>query len=130
MGNILFKLFNDHFKCTHKNALLTTDAGYCPDCGEYLVKNYYIVRCSRCDVKRSAKLVWGEIVPSEKFCSNCGCEDYYIEQLDKVNFVDAHYAIYLKEIATEYKNTHPETQVWVEENDILRQIGITQSAFN
>ena len=101
MKNILLKFINNHTKCHHKNALLYQDEGYCPDCGQYLVKNYYIIRCARCDVKREAKLFWGEIVPQEKFCTNCGARDYYIEKLDKVNFVDARYAIYLKEVVSD-----------------------------
>ena len=122
MENILFKLIKKQCRCSHKNALLYSESGYCPDCGEYLVKNYYLVRCARCDIKREAKLVWGEITPKDKFCSNCGEEDYYIEKIDKVNFVDAHYAIYLKEIADKMHSLHPETQIWMEEGGILRQI--------
>ena len=97
MRNILIKFFNSKHKCSHKNALLNSDCGYCPDCGQYLVKNYYIVRCSCCDIKREAKLSWGEIVPMEKFCSNCGSSEYYIEKLDSLNLIDANYAIYIKE---------------------------------
>ena len=122
MENILIKLIKNHSKCLHKSALLNQDSGYCPECGEYLVKNYYLVRCARCDIKREAKLIWGEIVPKDKFCSNCGESEYYIEKIDKVNFVDAQYAIYLKEIADKMQDIHPETQIWVEEGGILKQI--------
>jgi len=122
MKNILISFLTKQNKCSHKNALLHSNVGYCPDCGQYLIKNYYLVRCSRCDIKREAKLYWGEIVPMEKFCSNCGCSEYYIEKLDSVNFIDAKYAIYLKEIANEIKNLHPETQIWVDEGEILKQI--------
>ena len=124
--NILLKFIKNRSKCTHKNALLNSECGYCPDCGQYLVKNYYIVRCARCDIKREARLVWGEIVPTEKFCSNCGEKDYYIEKIDKINFIDAKYAIYLKEIADELNELHPETQIWVEENQSLKQIALNQ----
>ena len=113
MTNILIKLIKNKLKCSHKNALLNSNSGYCPDCGQYLVKKYYIVRCARCDIKRMARLVWDEIVPVNKFCSNCGSSEYYIEQIDKVNFIDAKYAIYIK------------TQVWVDEgNDIVKRIEI------
>lgn len=122
MENILIKLIKQHSKCTHRHALTNTECGYCPDCGEYLVKNYYILRCARCDIKREAKLIWGEIVPKDKFCSNCGSSQYYIEKIDKVNFVDAQYAIYLKEIADKMQTLHPETQIWVEDGEILKQI--------
>ena len=72
MENILIKFIKNKNKCSHRNALLYSENGYCPDCGQYLVKNYYLIRCSRCDIKREAKLAWGEIVPAQKFCSNCG----------------------------------------------------------
>ena len=126
MKNILIKLIKNQCRCSHKSALLYSDSGYCPDCGKYLVKNYYILRCARCDIKRQAKLMWGEIVPKDKFCANCGSSEYYIEKIDKVNFVDSQYAIYLKEIADEMQNLHPETQVWVEDGDILKQIGYSK----
>ena len=122
MKNILIKFIQSRQKCSHRNALLYTDSGYCPDCGQYLVKNYYIVRCRCCDIKREAKLSWGEIVPVEKFCSNCGSSEYYIEKLDSLNLVDAQFAIYLKEIADEFHSLHPEAQIWVDENDKIRQI--------
>ena len=122
MENILIKFIKNKNKCSHRNALLYSENGYCPDCGQYLVKNYYLIRCSRCDIKREAKLAWGEIVPAQKFCSNCGEQDYYIEKLDKVNFIDAKYAIYLKEIAAEIKTLHPESQIWVEEDSTIKQL--------
>lgn len=129
MKNILFLLFKNKTKCSHKNALLNSNEGYCPDCGEYLKKNYYLVRCSRCDIKREAKLCWGEIVPAQKYCLNCGESNYYIEKIDKVNFIDAQYAIYLKEIADKFQTLHPESQVWVEEDinfadGIIKQISL------
>lgn len=125
MKNILIKLIERKNKCSHKNALLTQNAGYCPDCGQYLVKNYYLVRCSRCDIKREAKIFWGEIVPKNKFCENCGSMEYYIEKIDSINFVDANYALYLKEIADELKILHPEAQIWVEKEDkTIKRIGL------
>ena len=115
MFDILIKLLKKHNKCTHKNALLHSEQGYCPDCGQYLVKSYYLLRCSCCGVKREAKVVFGEILPKDNFCTNCGCEDYYIEKIDKINFIDANYAIYLKEpVFNENKNLNYSTFVWSE----------------
>ena len=123
MKNILIAFFQKQNKCSHKNALLHSDSGYCPDCGQYLVKNYYLVRCSRCEIKREAKLYWGDVVPIEKFCANCGESEYYIERLDSVNFIDAKYAVYVKEIAHEFQTLHPEVQIWVDQEDgMVKQI--------
>lgn len=122
MKNILLKLIQSKGKCKHKNALLHQNEGYCPDCGQYLVKNYYIVRCARCDIKREAKLYWGEILPKERYCSNCGETEFYIEKLDSINFIDSKYAIYLKEIASEIISTNPNSQIWVEDGEKIKQI--------
>ena len=122
MKNILISFLKNQNKCSHRNALLTSDEGYCPDCGQYLIKNYYLVRCSRCEIKREAKLCWGEVLPLNKFCSNCGCQEYYIEKLDSVSFIDAKYAVYVKEIAHELQTLHPEVQIWVEEDEKIKQI--------
>ena len=123
MKNVLITFLKSKSNCSHKNALLYCENGYCPDCGEYLVKNYYIVRCSRCDIKREAKIFWGEVVPKDKYCSNCGERDFYIEKIDKVNFIDANYAVCLKEIANETLSTHPEAQIWVDEgNNTIKQL--------
>ena len=119
MKNVLIEFFKKRGKCSHKNALLTTNEGYCPDCGEYLVKKFYIIRCTHCEVKRLARLNWGEICPESRFCSNCGSESYYIEQLDNINFIDARYAICLKEVASKYKSLHCGFQVWVDNQDIV-----------
>ncbi len=114
MKNILLKFLKNQTKCSHKNALLNTKSGYCPDCGQYLEKNYYIVRCMGCGIKRNAKVYLDEIVPTEKFCSNCGCRGYYIEKTDDINFIDANYAICIKEPACEYQNLHVKEQIWVD----------------
>ena len=128
MKNILISFFKKQNKCNHKNALIHANEGYCPDCGQYLVKNYYLIRCSRCEIKRNAKLYWDEIIPTSKYCSNCGCEEYYIEKIDNINFVDAQYALYIKEIANEIQDLHPETQIWVDENEgIIRKRNISEN---
>lgn len=102
-------------KCNHKNALLNSNEGYCPDCGKYLKKTYYLVRCSCCDIKREAKIYWGEILPANKYCPNCGNREYYIEKLETINLVDANFAVYLKEEAIQEKCISPEIQIWVED---------------
>lgn len=114
MNNILFNFFKNQNKCSHKNALINSKEGYCPDCGQYLVKNYYLVRCSCCDIKREAKILFDEIVPTGKFCTNCGSKEYYIEKIDNINFIDAQYAIYLKEEISNIKLLHAQTQIWSE----------------
>lgn len=114
------KIIKELFKCRHKNAVLNTDEGYCPDCGKYLKKSYYIVRCACCDIKRTAKKNFDEIVPVDKFCTNCGAKDFIIEKCDKLNIVDVNYAIEVKEAVDEipFENN---IEIWVESENIEKE---------
>ena len=64
-------------------------------------------------------------MPASKFCSNCGESEYIIEKLDKINFVDAQYAIYTKEIIDKFSTLHPDTQIWVEkEGNTIKRLTV------
>lgn len=112
----LKEILKNLFKCKHYGALLYSNEGYCPACGKYLKKNYYIIRCSHCEIKRSAKKEFGKIVPCEKFCTNCGEQEYYIEKYDKLNFVDINYAIEAKE-EVDIQCRGRDFEIWVENKD-------------
>ena len=38
----------------------------------------------------------GEIVPQEHYCSNCGGEDFTVEKVEKINFIDINFAALVK----------------------------------
>ncbi len=108
-------------KCTHEGALEHSHEGYCPHCGAYLKKYYYVVRCAHCGIKRESKITLQDIEPVTNFCQNCGGEEYYIEKLEKIDISDIGYAIQKKEVI--YQNNFDETtQIWVEENIPLKRI--------
>ncbi len=109
------KLLSEIFKCHHKNAILHSNEGFCPDCGKYLKKTYYIIRCAHCDIKRGAKKQFENIVPTEKFCTNCGHNEYIIEKYDKLNIVDINYAIEVKEVIEENIPIN-ELEIWIDNN--------------
>ncbi len=94
-------ILNNGNKCRHTNALLNSNEGYCPDCGVYLKKYYYVLRCKCCAHKREATRAAfcnvKEIIPVSKYCPVCGGEEFYIEKYEKLNFVDINYAIEVKE---------------------------------
>ncbi len=120
----LFSIVTNGSKCRHTNALLNADEGYCPDCGVYLKKYYYVLRCSCCSHKReAARASFGktdEIVPVSKFCPVCGGAEFYIEKYEKLNIVDINYAIEVKEefdILNSPYCGESTTKVWVESND-------------
>ena len=127
----LISILNNRGKCRHTHALLNSNEGYCPDCGVYLKKYYYVLRCKCCAHKRqSARAAFhntDEIIPISKFCPVCGGEEYYIEKYEKLNLTDINYAIEVKEefdvsSCTDFETST--TTVWVEmpeENSEIRE---------
>lgn len=121
MKNLIFYLvsiLHNAKKCHHTRALLNSNEGYCPDCGVYLKKYYYVLRCSCCSHKREASRAvlgkYDKITPVSKFCPVCGGEEFYIEKYEKLNITDVNYAIEIKEILPEADYTFSSTKVWVE----------------
>ena len=124
----LFDLFLRKSSCVHTHALVSTNEGYCPDCGAYLKKYFYIVRCSCCEVKREAKVYFGEILPKEKFCTNCGSKEFHVEKLDAISFIDIPYAVHTKEVISQGEFEYASAQVWVEREDTRPLKYLTGSA--
>ncbi len=99
-------------KCTHDKMGLYSGGGYCPDCGEYVENQWYLVRCSCCGVKRVAITRGNTVLPQDSFCTNCGEQDYYVEKLNHVNFIDINYATVVQIIHNSVKSN--QIQSWVE----------------
>ena len=103
-------------KCSHEKISPNVDGGYCPDCGKYIQNEWYITRCACCGVKMKAMVKNGEIVPQHHYCSNCGSEEYKVDKLDQINFIDINFAALLKhEVENEF---HPSTtRCWQEKTN-------------
>ncbi len=101
-------------ECAHDKVSPTSDGEYCPDCGRYVVNEWYVTRCKCCGVKLQSMKKGGDVVPSENFCHNCGGSDYYVEKLSKIDFVNIHYAVLIKR-AQEDANQFYTTQCWQDE---------------
>ena len=112
---MLFNLFGKQ-KCNHYKVPVTVEAGYCPDCGEYIENHWYLVRCRHCRIKRKAHLAGENVVPDTRFCPNCGGLLYDVEKLDKINFIDINFAALKKEIVKVAKKFATAT-TWVEEEE-------------
>ncbi len=119
----LISIIKNAKNCRHTRALMNTNEGYCPDCGQYLKKYYYVLRCSCCSHKREAsRAVFGshdEILPLSNFCPVCGGSEFYIEKYEKLNLVDINYAIEVKEIYDITKCNMSKTSIWVEMPDTV-----------
>ena len=45
----------------------------------------------------------GEVVPQNHYCGNCGGEDFSVEKLDRINFIDINFAVLVKRVVEEDK---------------------------
>lgn len=109
---MLFDYLFGKKECSHSKVPLEVDCAYCPDCGELVENQWFILRCACCGLKVRAMIRNGKIVPVDKHCTNCGMAEFNVERLEKVNFINVAYAVLLK------KTVHSEevdfTQSWVD----------------
>lgn len=114
---MIFDFFKQKNECKHSRVRIDIEEAYCPDCGALIKNKWYLVRCSSCNIKRTAHLEYGAIKPDTKFCPNCGGTDFYIQELDNVSFIDVNYAILKKTIIQQ--GSHITRQIWIEEEEQL-----------
>ena len=121
----LTNLFKLNKKCTHDKITPDIETGYCPDCGKLMENNWYITRCACCGVKLRTMCHRGEIIPQEHFCTNCGSEEFRIEKIEKINFIDINYAVLIKkEISEDENNFAFTTQCWQEKTNEIPRLPI------
>ena len=117
IANFFLDFFNQiisNGECQHDKVSPCSDGEYCPDCGRYVVNEWYVTRCKCCGVKLQSVKKGNNIIPAENFCHNCGGSDYYIEKLSKIDFINIHYAVLVKR-ALEEASFEKSTQCWQEE---------------
>lgn len=110
---LLKNLFSSEQKCQHSHVGIDKDFGYCPDCGALIENQWYIVRCACCGIKKKAIVKNGKIVPISNFCHNCGSEEYIVEKLDTIDFININYAVLIRK-ETETRSARKITQCWVD----------------
>lgn len=109
---MIMEFFKKSRQCKHENFPPEKEIGYCPDCGELIENQWFIVRCACCGVKHKAVLKNGEIISAEKFCHNCGSKSFVAEKVDKINFIDISYAVLVKTVIM--RENFEFTQSWAE----------------
>ena len=108
-------LFKIKKNCNHEKITPDLDCGYCPDCGRLIQNEWYITRCACCGVKLKANIKNGEIIPQNRYCTNCGSEEYIIGKLDKIDFININFAVLEKRIVEEDLKVNT-IQCWQEKN--------------
>ena len=74
---------------------------------------WYITRCACCGLKLKAVNQNQDIKPYHNYCTNCGCSEYVVEKLDKINFIDINFAVLMKKVVEESQRVDI-TQYWQE----------------
>ncbi|MDD3593628.1 MAG: hypothetical protein PHX18_03270 [Candidatus Gastranaerophilales bacterium] len=116
----MLKLFRIN-QCTHPNVQTNRAMSYCPDCGELIKINWYIVKCKCCNKKRIGIVKDGKIIPLANYCSNCGSNEYILGRIENINYFDMNFAIAAKE--TEKNNRkYDTTQIWVDEKENTEEV--------
>jgi len=110
----LSNLFTFKPKCAHDKITPDMEYGYCPDCGKLIKNEWYITRCCCCGVKIKAMSRNGEIVPQNRHCTNCGGEEYIVEKLDKISFLNVNFAVLIKTETESVSRPEYVTQCWQE----------------
>ncbi len=110
----IFKLGH---KCSHEHVTPDRECGYCPDCGKFIRNEWYITRCACCGVKLKTVIRNGLIVPQHKYCINCGSENFLVEKIGQINFIDINFAVLVKKIANEENVLCATTRCWQEKTD-------------
>lgn len=110
--NILELLKFSKKSCMHAKIGPDVDFSYCPDCGQLIENQWYLVRCACCGVKLKAIIQNASIIPEKHFCHNCGSNDFVVERISKINFIDISYAVLVKAIVKH--DNYSYTQSWVE----------------
>lgn len=109
---LIMEFFNRNKNCSHSKIDPDVDFAYCPDCGQLIENQWYLVRCSCCGVKLKGMIKNGKIVPEKHFCHNCGTREFVIERINKINFIDISYAVLVKAIVENKVKDY--TQSWVD----------------
>lgn len=101
--------------CKHDKITPDMNAGYCPDCGEYVENHWYISRCECCGVKQKALVRNGKVITQTHFCKNCGSDSFISEELETLDIVSVNYAVVLKKAVETKKQSM--VQTWIERNN-------------
>ncbi len=115
---MLLNFFLKQYECQHKHVPFNVDEAYCPDCGALIKNQWFIVRCSCCNIKRTAHFEFDDIKPDTKYCPNCGASDFYVEMPDSITSMDLQFAVF-KKIVIMQGSQKVTRQIWIEKEEHL-----------
>ena len=111
------------FSCSHDKIRPDVEQAYCADCGKLIKNEWFITRCACCGVKMKAMIKNGQIVPQDHYCSNCGGEEFAVEKVEKINFIDINFAALVR-TETEEEIIGSTTRCWQERTHELPKLPV------
>lgn len=113
-------------KCKHNKVTPFSAGSFCPDCGKEIQISWLILRCSCCETKRRANVVFNNLVPRDKYCIKCGGSTYYRETKEKIDFFELEYSAISKKELHENNIRKEILQIWIEKefcsNDVINTL--------
>jgi hypothetical protein len=108
-------------ECRHPHINQFNSGNFCPDCGQKIKVNWITIKCQQCRSLRLLKLTnHNEIIPLDRYCTNCGSEKWFSTRTEKLNISEYMYGVLLKEVVEEENaSVQSKTDVWVERADKL-----------
>ena len=126
--------FEKYFKCKHKKITPFSFGKFCPECGKEIKISWYILRCSCCESKRHACVIFDSLVPRDKYCIKCGESDYSLEKKESIEYFELEYAVISKKELHSDVNVKEKLQIWIENeqnyNEIIRNIRLIPLLIN
>jgi len=92
----LIKASQQWLGCKHTNAPMVEGKTWCPDCGEGLLFEWVLFRCTCCDQKRPGRYQFGKPVPQTRHCQGCGSAEYQTLVLENPEYFQLRHALLRK----------------------------------
>jgi hypothetical protein len=80
------------FACRHGRISVNEGKCYCPDCGQGLIYQWVLLRCRRCRGRRESRTFLGRVLPSYRYCLQCGEPSWQADYLESPAYFQLHKA--------------------------------------
>jgi hypothetical protein len=105
-------------KCNHERFSAAVKSGYCPDCGEYVENKWFVTRCPICGKRHKTVIKNNKPVPVDNFCTNCGTEQFIVEEIEFPDIVSINYAAYITKSVKQKETGN--TKAWIENSGKIK----------
>lgn len=95
-------IFKCTFSCNHLRTPINEGQCYCPDCGQGLVYQWVVLRCTECRVRRESRYYLRHVVPAQRCCVWCGHDAVQVEFLETPLYFQLNQARLIVQEAQQY----------------------------